>query len=79
MVDSTPYQKYVIKSKIPYILALQLYWKPMLGTCKPLINAVVLTHQLTRMVALAWFCYDFGAYDLLVHNHLAIDPNNTLT
>ncbi|KAG4438161.1 hypothetical protein IFR05_006372 [Cadophora sp. M221] len=31
MVNSTQYRKHAIKSKVPYIPALRLYWKPMLG------------------------------------------------
>jgi MFS family permease len=34
MVNSTQYRKHAIKSKVPYLHALRLYWKPMLGTCK---------------------------------------------
>ncbi|PVH75796.1 MFS general substrate transporter [Cadophora sp. DSE1049] len=31
MVNSTQYRKYAIKSQVPYVHALKLYWKPMLG------------------------------------------------
>lgn len=34
MADSKQYQKYAMKSKVPYFHALKLYWKPMLGTCE---------------------------------------------
>lgn len=32
MVNSTQYRKHAIKTNVPYILALKMYWKPMLGT-----------------------------------------------
>jgi MFS family permease len=32
MVNSTQYRKHAIKTKVPYLLALKMYWKPMLGT-----------------------------------------------
>jgi MFS family permease len=34
LVNSTQYRKHAIKTKVPYIHALRLYWKPMLGTCE---------------------------------------------
>ena len=32
MIDSTQYRKHAMKKKIPYLLVLKRYWKPMLGT-----------------------------------------------
>ena len=32
MINSTQYRRHAIKGKIPYLLALKRYWKPMLGT-----------------------------------------------
>lgn len=33
MINSTQYRKHAIKENVPYLLALKLYWRPMLGTC----------------------------------------------
>ena len=32
MIDSTQFRKHAMKKKIPYLLVLKRYWKPMLGT-----------------------------------------------
>ena len=32
MINSTQYRKHAIKQRIPYMLAIKRYWKPMLGT-----------------------------------------------
>ncbi|KAK9319082.1 major facilitator superfamily domain-containing protein [Lipomyces orientalis] len=31
LIDSTQYQKHAIQSKVPYILAIRRYWRPLLG------------------------------------------------
>ncbi|RDW67025.1 hypothetical protein BP5796_09774 [Coleophoma crateriformis] len=33
LLDSTQYRKHAIQHKIPYKLALRMYWKPLLGCC----------------------------------------------
>lgn len=33
LIDSTQYRKHAIQHKIPYKLALRMYWKPLLGCC----------------------------------------------
>lgn len=33
LIDSTQYRKHAIQHKIPYGLALRMYWKPLLGCC----------------------------------------------
>ncbi len=32
MIDSTQFRKHAIKKRIPYMLVIKRYWKPMLGT-----------------------------------------------
>lgn len=33
LIDSSQYQKHAIQHKVPYKLALEMYWKPLLGCC----------------------------------------------
>lgn len=81
MVNSTQYRKHAIKSKVPYLHALRLYWKPMLGTCKFYFCTNIWNAKLTSTIALAWFCYDFVTYPFGLFSSTIIgqlNPNNTL-
>ncbi|KAE8443032.1 hypothetical protein EG329_002426 [Mollisiaceae sp. DMI_Dod_QoI] len=46
MVNSTQYRKHAIKANVPYIHALRLYWKPMLGTALSWIFSSTIIGQL---------------------------------
>ncbi|PMD32314.1 MFS general substrate transporter [Hyaloscypha variabilis F] len=64
MVDSTQYRKHAIKTKVPYIHALRLYWKPMLGTS-------------LAWFCYDFVTYPFGIFSSTIISQL--NPNNTLT
>lgn len=63
MIDSTQYRKHAIKRKIPYMLVLKRYWKPMLGTSLAWFMYDFVT-------------YPFGIFSSTIIGQL--NPNNTL-
>lgn len=79
MVNSAQYRKHAIKNNVPYIHALRLYWKPMLGTGETMIQIV--SAILISVSALAWFCYDFVTYPFGLFSSTIIgqlNPKNSL-
>ncbi|CZR68897.1 probable inorganic phosphate transporter [Phialocephala subalpina] len=63
MVNSTQYRKHAIKNNVPYIHALKLYWKPMLGTSLAWFTYDAVT-------------YPFGLFSSTIIGQL--NPGNTL-
>lgn len=63
LVNSTQYRKHAIKSQVPYIHALKLYWKPMLGTS-------------LAWFCYDFVTYPFGIFSSTIIGQL--NPNNTL-
>lgn len=63
MIDSTQYRKHAMKRKIPYLLVLRRYWKPMLGTSLAWFMYDFVT-------------YPFGIFSSTIIGQL--NPNNTL-
>ncbi|KAF6798833.1 hypothetical protein CMUS01_15687 [Colletotrichum musicola] len=57
LADSQQYRKHAIQHKIPYRLALKLYWKPLLGCCAAwfLYDAVVYPFNLLAPTLVAGF------------------------
>ncbi|WAO92151.1 MFS domain-containing protein [Fusarium falciforme] len=57
LVDSTQYNKHAIKRKVPYMLAIKFYWKPLLGCCSAwfLFDAVVYPFNLLAPTLVAGF------------------------
>ncbi|KAJ4328738.1 hypothetical protein N0V84_000741 [Fusarium piperis] len=57
LVDSTQYNRHAIKQKVPYMLAIKFYWKPLLGCCSAwfLYDAVVYPFNLLAPTLVAGF------------------------
>ncbi|TQS33553.1 hypothetical protein Golomagni_06097, partial [Golovinomyces magnicellulatus] len=64
MINSTQYKKHAIKQKVPYLLVLKRYWKPMLGTSLSWFMYDFVT-------------YPFGIFGSTIIETL--NPKNTLT
>lgn len=64
MINSTQYRKHAIKQRIPYMLAIRRYWKPMLGTS-------------LSWFCYDFVTYPFGLFSSTIIGQL--NPNNTLT
>ena len=64
MVNSTQYRKHAIKHKIPYMLALKRYWKPMIGTA-------------LAWFCYDFVTYPFGIFSSTIIAQF--NPNNTTT
>lgn len=63
LINSTQYRKHAIKQKIPYMLVIKRYWKPMLGTSLAWFMYDFVT-------------YPFGIFSSTIISTL--NPNNTL-
>lgn len=57
LADSKQYQKHAIQKNVPYMLALKLYWKPLLGCCTAwfLYDAVVYPFNLLAPTLVSGF------------------------
>lgn len=57
LADSKQYQKHAIQNNVPYMLALKLYWKPLLGCCTAwfLYDAVVYPFNLLAPTLVSGF------------------------